>query len=240
MIVTGAITFVYNLASAWYDVASGTRNARLEQEAYNKATQRGQEKAQKFTSQARKDMEQEIRDLRKRGLSEQDFAKERDKIQQKYVDQNKQRIESLRKVQRQLKANASDLRLVNKAAESGQAFGELEKKGLRLQKTIAGVIKSQNLQNVQAEKSNLATEGSFKRYERIAKAGVKEIETEILSLTSAQKELSAEIDESVTSQMELQRSSYVPPKTKEHQKEFKAELNDTNEYLSKKLICCKN
>ena len=235
LLVTGAITFVYNLASAWYDVASGTKNARLEQEAYNVAQQRGQQKAQKYTSQARKDMEQEIRDLRKRGLSEKSFAKERDKIQQKFIEKNKARIESLQKVQRQLKANASDLRLVQKAAQSGQAFAKLEKKGLKLQKTIAGVIASQNLQNVQVEKSRLVTEGSFKRFERIAKAGVKEIQTEINSLTESQKELSAEIDESVTSQIELQRSSYVPSKTKTSQKEFNTELSDTNDYLSRQI-----
>lgn len=231
LIATGVVMFLYSVAQAWYDVASGNRDATQSQIAYNEAKSRGTDKAQVQISESRKAMEQEVRNLRKLGLTETELAEEKDKIQEKYIKKNQEQIDAINKQKGALKGQQQTLAMINRLADKGNpAVISLEEKGLKAQKKIEGLIKANNLQKVQAEVSRLATEGSFKRFDRIAKAGIKELETQAKALQEQQSELNAELEDSIIQQIDYKKTQGT---VVDVQIEFNTALQDTNKYLSK-------
>jgi len=211
LLVSGILIFLGNIAAAWYDVASGAKNARLQTEAFNKAAELGNEKASKFATEQREKMEQELRDVRKLGLTESELQKEREKIQEKYINETEKKILINDVFRKRLKKETEALNQINKAIEGAQTtetINILTAKGEKQVDKIQKILKELELQGIKlGDDSFLGVtifgEGSFSATARAGLAGVEELSKEIEGLTENSKNLKNELDELVTQDLEI-------------------------------------
>jgi len=88
---------IIELATAWYDVASGAKAAREEQELLAQAQAAGQQRAETFSSNIRKNAEKEIAQLQRlrneNKISSEEFLKQKEAIIKKTKEKTQKEIE---------------------------------------------------------------------------------------------------------------------------------------------------
>ena len=237
LMLTGIIVFLSNVALAWFDVATGARDATERTKAYNKAKELGSKKAEVFVSKEREALEKSIRDLRKQGLTQEEFDKRRTELQEDAIKKNADEVKSIEAKRKKLLRYTQDLEFVNRLADKGAirdatVLLKTEAQGKKAEAKINQSIKNFKLQTVQAETSKLATEGSFKRFARIGRAGVLELQTNIDALKEAGKELTVQMDELEIAEIDKDK---LTPKLTDKTKTYNTEFKKTNGFISEQI-----
>ena len=224
-LIIGAVT---ELASAWYNVASGAKNATLQSQAYAQASQKAQEDAQEFTSKQREDLEQQIRDLRKLGLATEDFNKERQKLQSEAIQKNEDEIDRLEELRKSYTGLGSQLSALSKTSGPGA-----ESVGKRLFADLQKINKELERGGIKLDESLMFRMGDFESGSINAKAGAEQLKEEILLLKVASGELGSELDELVT--QEIEDFSQGLDNGKEKIKTYNTEFKKTNGFISEQI-----
>jgi TP901 family phage tail tape measure protein len=128
--LVGIISLIYDMATPWYEVASGLAESRRQKAMYDQAVKKGQELSDKFIEKEKKTLDEKMRlldlEIRKRkvaGEDEKKLAKERAKREAEIIQNAKNRV-----AQQQ-----EDLKFaVRERKEQLKTFKQLEERAKRL------------------------------------------------------------------------------------------------------------
>lgn len=218
------IALAYELGTAFYDIASGAKQAREAQEKFDKSVAEGQKKAEERTTQRQKDLQKEISALQRlrneNKISEKEFLKRKQEalsVTQKEINQD------IKLVNQRKKQYNEELKIATAIEAKIKKQGDVT----ALNKSEINWLKERNaIFNVEGKNASTVV-ADLRAAIGATNVKIKQYQSELEQATESTKDATSEVNSN--SKANDKNGKSLPT---ESYKQFKTQVKEVNEYLT--------